>query len=111
MFLSYAETAFNIFTQTEEVAYAEKLRELFTDGILVLSEEEKTMTFRGYLAMKLGCRPERISAKFKSANGLGKTPYRVNGDYIHSVEAEMARQELETLRTNFLTSLNKPTNS
>jgi len=69
------------------------------------------MTLRGYLAMKLRCQPERISAKFKSANGLGKTPYRVNGDYIHSVEAELARQESETLRTNFLTSLNKPTNS
>ena len=111
MFLSYAEITFNPFTQTEEIAYAEKLREHFANGILVLSEEEKTMTLRDYLAMKLGCQAEQISTKFKGANSLGKTPYRVNCDDIYSVEAELARQELETLRTNFLTSFYEPTNS
>ena len=85
LFLSYAEIAFNILTQTEEVAYAEKLRQLFTEGILILSQEEKTMTLRGYLAMKLGCWPERISRKFKGVNSLIKTPYRVNVITIYSV--------------------------
>jgi len=75
----------------QEIAYAEKLREHFVNGILNLSEEEKIMTLRGYLAMKLGCQEERICAKFKGANSLSKTAYRVNVDDTNSVEAELAR--------------------
>jgi hypothetical protein len=85
----------------EEELYTNKVIEVFNAGLLKLSDNERGITLRAYLAEKLHCDPMRITKKYTGASCLGKRVFHFDYQHADHAEAERARQELQLLEHNF----------
>lgn len=81
--------------------------EVFNAGLLKLSDHERGITLRAYLANKLECDPMRITKKYTGASCLGKRVYHFDYQNADHAEAERARQELQILENNFRVKLDQ----
>jgi len=77
----------------EEERYTNKVIEAFNSGSLKLTESDRGITLRAYLADKLGCDPMRITKKYTGASCLGKRVY-------HALKVQHAAKIEEVERTS-----------
>mmetsp|Transcript_31056 Transcript_31056/g.52458 ORF Transcript_31056/g.52458 Transcript_31056/m.52458 type:complete len:689 (+) Transcript_31056:134-2200(+) len=85
----------------EEERYTNKVIEAFNAGVLELSENERGVTLRAYLAEKLGCDPMRITKKYTGASCLGKRVYHAQKQGVKVEDIEQASVELHMLEQDF----------
>lgn len=76
--------------QIEEERYTNRVIEAFNSGSLKLTESDRGITLRAYLADKLGCDPMRITKKYTGASCLGKRVY-----HAHKMQHAMKVEEVE----------------
>ena len=76
--------------QIEEERYTNRVIEAFNSGSLKLTESDRGITLRAYLADKLGCDPMRITKKYTGASCLGKRVY-----HAHKVQHATKIEEVE----------------
>lgn len=73
--------------QIEEERYTNRVIEAFNSGSLKLTDSDRGITLRAYLANKLGCDPMRITKKYTGASCLGKRVYHAH-KMQHATKAE-----------------------
>lgn len=82
----------------EEEVYVEALMEEFRAGTLDLQEGT---TLRSFLAIKLNCKPKRISKKYEGKNYDGKQLFWKSEEAFSPAELRMRRAKLAALKAKF----------